>query len=66
MITEHPLFTVQLSNDCLKLSDFLVVPDNNKVFGGKTVMFLLILIELSAVAGVNAHNGPFHVKNAKI
>ena len=33
---EHPLFTWQLSNRNLKLSDDLVVPDmNSKVFGGK-------------------------------
>jgi len=34
---EHRLFTLQLSNGNLKLSDFLVVRDNNQVFGGKLV-----------------------------
>ena len=34
---EHRLFTLQLSNGSLKLCDFLVLPDKNKVFGGKTV-----------------------------
>ena len=36
---EQRLFTsfLQCSNVNLKLSDFLVVPDTNTVFGGKTV-----------------------------
>ena len=37
---EHPFFSLQVSSENLKLSDFLVVPDNDmlgEVFGGKTV-----------------------------
>ena len=37
---EHPFFTLQVSNENLKLSHVLVVPDNNmfgKLFGGKRV-----------------------------